>query len=280
MKKLLTNCIIALLSCVILFAQNKQEEFIIQAALDYADGYYSGDPDRIGGVLHPDFNKIMAYTLPQTGKCLLQHSSTSDLVENARIKNGFVEKEKRNIDVTVLEVRGDVAAAKLTSLHYNDFLQLVRFDGEWKIVNVLRTAVPESPQMEPIIHDTEVEKKVVEEVVHEYFTSVYSGDVDHLEKVIHPEVSIAQLITIPQNGKYTIRRNGSSFIVELCRAGYLKVPEDKREVKVEMLDIMDEMAFARAKTARSNIYFQLQRINKNWQVINILSIPILKDISS
>jgi len=274
MKTLLTICIIMFSSVGILRAQDQQDDSIIQAALDYADGYYSGDAERIGGVLHPDFNKIMAYTLPQTGKCFLQHSSVSDLVENARVKSGFVDKEKRNIDVTVLEVRGDVAAAKLTSVHYNDFLQMVRFDGEWKIVNVLWTAVPETPPSEPLILDIEEESNVVKKVIHQYFSSLYTGYIEDLEEVIHPELSIAQRMTIPQNGKYSIRRNGSSFIVELCRAGYLKLPEDKRNVKVEILDIMDEMAFARTTTSKSILYFQLQRIDKQWKAINILSLAI------
>ena len=273
MKKLLTVIVIVVASTCMMSAQVEKDDAVINAALDYADGYYSGDADRIGGVLHPDFNKIYVNSLPQTGNYLLQHSSVSQLVEAARMKAGFVEKEKRNIDVKVLFKQGDIAAAKLTSLYYNDFLQLVKFEGKWQIVNVLWTAVPEAPREAPELENPEKSETEVIDMIKMYFNGLYDANVDQLSNVIHPEISIAQLRTMPGSDKYMISRNGASFIIEFTRAGYLKMPEDQRKVDIEILDFMNEMAFVRATSTKADLYFQLQLMDQRWQIINILSVP-------
>ncbi len=60
MKKLLYLCIIALLQGIVANAQNDQKLAIEQTALDYADGFYSGNAERLERALHPDFNKVLA----------------------------------------------------------------------------------------------------------------------------------------------------------------------------------------------------------------------------
>ena len=56
--KNLISLLLIILFVPLVNGQNEQDNEVIQAVLDYADGYYSGNPDRIGAVLHPDFVKI------------------------------------------------------------------------------------------------------------------------------------------------------------------------------------------------------------------------------
>jgi len=46
-------------------------------------------------------------------------------------------EDKRNIEVTVLDVAEDLAMVKVLSARYYDFLQMAKVDGQWKILNVL-----------------------------------------------------------------------------------------------------------------------------------------------
>ncbi|MCD4736074.1 MAG: nuclear transport factor 2 family protein [Bacteroidales bacterium] len=274
MKKLNTVFILAMFLGYTLNAQDDQKAEIIQTAFDYADGFYSSNAERFERAIHPDFNKVLVYKVPQTGKIFLQYSTVSGLVEYIKTKSGFVEPDKRKTNASVLSVNEDVATVKLTSAFFNDFLCLVNFDGQWKIVNVLWSAGHDTPNIpQPVVVDPDREKTAVETTINDYYSGIYSGDVDRLSSVIHPEISIAQLKTNEQTGKYSISRNGASFIVELTRAGFLKVAEDKRNINIEILDFMDEMAIVRATSTKSISYFQLQQIDQQWKVINILSIP-------
>jgi hypothetical protein len=274
MKKLTLVFLITILQGICVSAQNDQEAAIIKTALDYADGFYSSDAQRFEGAIHPDFNKVLVYKLPKTGKTFLQYSTVSGLLEYIITNAGFVEKDKRNINVTVLGVNENIASVKLTSVFFNDFIQLVNFDGKWKIVNVLWSVGHETPNIPPpVVLDPEVEKSAVEAAINNYYSGIYSSEVEKLEQVIHPEISIAQLTTMEKTGKYAISRNGASFIVELTRAGFMKVPEDKRNLDVEILGFMDEMAFVKATTTKATSYLQLQLIDLQWTIINVLSKP-------
>ena len=274
MEKLLIVCIIVMSQGIFVCAQDNQESEIKQTALDYADGFYSSDVQRFEGAIHPDFNKVLVYKLHQTGKTFLQYSTVSGLLEYIKTNTGFVEADKRKTDVTVLSVNENVASVKLTSAFFNDFLSMVYFDSRWKIVNVLWSAGPDTPDITPPAKlNQEIEKTNIETAINNYYSGIYSGDVEKLEKVIHPEISIAQLKTMPQTGKYAINRNGASFLLELTRAGFMKVAEDKRNLDIDILGFMDEMAFAVATTEKATSNFQLQLIDKQWTIINVLSKP-------
>jgi hypothetical protein len=195
------------------------------------------------------------------------------LVEHARARTGYVEPEERKIDVEVLYRKNNIAAAQLTSARFNDFVQLVQIDGEWKILNVLWTAVRGDPSGPPELNDPALQEKQAIEAIENYLTAVYSADAEKLIGVIHPELSIAQYKIIESTGRPTIERSGASFITELCRAGYLKNAVEIQSQEVQVLGMMNEMAFLRFKSIRANVFFQMQLIENQWRIINILSVP-------
>ena len=69
-----------------------------------------------------------------------------------------------------------------------------------------------------------------------------------------------------------LSRSGSSFIIEITKGKLTVVPEDKREIKVEVLDMMDGMAFVKATSFESTNYFQIQLIEDSWKIMNILNV--------
>jgi len=128
---------------------NEEIDAIRQAALDYMEGWYEGNPDRMERSLHSDLAKRSVVSLPKTGREVLDHLSADMMIEYTR-GGGGKEKisGKPQIDVRILDMAQSIASLKVTSPHYTDYLQIAKLNGEWKIVNVLWNRRPK-PDSEP-----------------------------------------------------------------------------------------------------------------------------------
>ena len=110
---------------------------IKQTALDYIEGWYEGDAERMERALHPELAKRIVRTNPQ-GQSRLDQMSAMSLVMGTRRGGGKqTPKEKQQKDVTVLDVFENAASAKIVASDWVDYLQLARWNGRWVIVNVL-----------------------------------------------------------------------------------------------------------------------------------------------
>jgi hypothetical protein len=120
-------------------AQSAAEAAAIRAtALDYAEGWYAGDGDRMARALHPELVKRILVSDTTTGRSFVQTMGASALVNGTRHGYGKgTPAERQQKDVTVLDVFGNAAIAKVVMADWIDYLQLVRVDGHWLIVNVL-----------------------------------------------------------------------------------------------------------------------------------------------
>jgi hypothetical protein len=114
-----------------------EKQAITSTALDYIEGAYTGDGDRMANALHPELTKVLIMPHPKTGNVMLIKMGATMLVEGTRARLGLLEEDKRNIEVTVYHVGNDLATARVISAMYIDHLQLAKIDGHWKIVNVL-----------------------------------------------------------------------------------------------------------------------------------------------
>jgi hypothetical protein len=115
-------------------------------ALDYIEGAYSGNAERMGRALHPELNKVLLNRHPQTGEPFLYKMGASSLIEGTRAGLGNLEEDKRNIEVEIYDISHDMAAVKVTSAMYVDHLQIARVNGDWKIINVLWVPNPDAPR--------------------------------------------------------------------------------------------------------------------------------------
>lgn len=114
------------------------------AALDYAEGWYTGDGDRMARAVHPELVKRSLVTDTATGRAFVQTMGASALVNGARHGYGkSIPAERQQKDVRILDVFGNAAVAKVVMADWIDYLQLVRADGRWQIVNVLWERKPE-----------------------------------------------------------------------------------------------------------------------------------------
>jgi hypothetical protein len=112
-------------------------EAIKRTALDYAESWYEGNPDKMERALHPDLAKRIVAVDGQ-GRSRLDHMGALSLVQAVRA--GYGKKtplEQQQKDVTVLDVSGNAATVKLVMAGWVDYLHIARFDDRWLIVNVL-----------------------------------------------------------------------------------------------------------------------------------------------
>jgi Putative lumazine-binding len=110
---------------------------ITQTALDYIEGWYTGDAERMERALHPELAKRIMRTSAQ-GPGRLDQMSAMSLVQGTRRGGGKqTPKEKQQKDVTILDVFENAASAKVVASDWIDYLHLARWNGRWVIVNVL-----------------------------------------------------------------------------------------------------------------------------------------------
>jgi len=122
-------------------------EGIQAVALDYIDGYYTGDGDRMKSALHPELAKRIVAKDPKTGESRLINMDAKQLVEVTASGGGqhYLAEQRLN-DVEILDVYGDVASVKVTAAEWIDYMHVAKVDGEWKIINVLWEVTPEVKQ--------------------------------------------------------------------------------------------------------------------------------------
>ena len=118
-------------------ASDADKEAIKQTALDYIEGWYEGNPERMERALHPDLAKRIVMTNPQ-GWSQLQQMSAMGLVQGVKRGGGKnTPKEKQQKDVTILDVFNNAACVKVVASDWIDYLHVAKWNGRWVIVNVL-----------------------------------------------------------------------------------------------------------------------------------------------
>jgi Putative lumazine-binding len=131
---------------VVVPAQSAAEQDAVkQAVLDYVEGVYEVSPTKIEKSIHPDLAK-RGFFIKKGEAVYSPHTMTfAQLVELSKNynKDGHVPKDAPK-DVVVYEVSDQTSSAKLTAVWGIDYLHLAKYDGKWKIINVLWQTSPKS----------------------------------------------------------------------------------------------------------------------------------------
>ena len=110
---------------------------ITQTALDYLEGWYAADGERMERALHPELAKRIMRTNAQ-GQSRLDQMSAMTLVQYTRRGGGKdTPKDKQQKDITILDVFGNTASVKAVAADWIDYLHVAKSNGKWVIVNVL-----------------------------------------------------------------------------------------------------------------------------------------------
>lgn len=119
-------------------AQSAADSAAIRAAaLDYIEGWYTANAERMERAVHPDLAKRIMNT-DQRGRRVLGHQSAMTLVLNTRRGGGKetpVSEQRK--DVRILDIFGNTASVRIDADSWVDYLHVARWNDRWVIVNVL-----------------------------------------------------------------------------------------------------------------------------------------------
>ena len=111
---------------------------ITKTALDYIEGWYEGNAGRMESALHPELAKRIINTDPKTGRSQFSHMGAMALVQGTRRGGGSkTPKEQQLKEITILDRYEGAAVVKIIAFEWIDYLSVAKFNGEWKIINVL-----------------------------------------------------------------------------------------------------------------------------------------------
>ena len=119
-------------------AQNSQPSDDVSAVrvtvTNYIEAYYTGDTRRMEQTLHPHYLKHMIHAdIPmreKTGQQMVQEVRSHGAAD--------IPQAERTEQVTVLDVAGTIASAKLVTPGWVDYITLSKSGGEWKILSVVQ----------------------------------------------------------------------------------------------------------------------------------------------
>lgn len=119
------------------------KEAIKQTALDYVEGWYEANAERMERALHPDLAKRIVQTNAQ-GRSQLNQMSAMGLVQGVKRGGGKdTPKERQQKDVIILDVFENVASVKAIMSDWIDYMHMAKYNGRWVIVNVLWEMKPQ-----------------------------------------------------------------------------------------------------------------------------------------
>lgn len=119
---------------------------IRRTALDYVEGWYEGNAERMERAVHPELAKRIVRTNPQTGQSRLDQMSAMSLVAGTRAGGGrATPAAQQRKDVRILDVFEGAASVRADMSAWIDYMQMAKVNGQWRIVNVLWELRPVSP---------------------------------------------------------------------------------------------------------------------------------------
>ncbi|MCL7960395.1 MAG: nuclear transport factor 2 family protein [marine benthic group bacterium] len=115
---------------------------IVATALDYIDGFYTSDAARMERALHPELAKRIVGDPAGPGS-RLQNMSAQQLID-ATAGGGAarIPDDAKKEDVSILDVYHNIASVRIDAGVWIDYLHVARWNGEWKIINVLWEMAP------------------------------------------------------------------------------------------------------------------------------------------
>ncbi len=118
-------------------AQTRADSAAIRTtALDYIEGWYTADGARMERALHPELAKRLAYT--DNGRSRLIQMTAMTLVQSTRAGGGSdIPAAERKNEVRILDIYEGVASVRVNAAGWIDYMHMVRWNGQWKIINVV-----------------------------------------------------------------------------------------------------------------------------------------------
>jgi hypothetical protein len=140
---LILATIIAAAPAVLTRTQVAQDrEAVRQAGLDYVEGVYNVQPERIERSVHPTLVKRGFYKKDAATPYAELHMTYDQLVNLARTWNKDGKRDTKVKNVEVLDLADKTAVVKITAQWGIDYMLLGKFDNGWKITQIIWQSPP------------------------------------------------------------------------------------------------------------------------------------------
>jgi hypothetical protein len=100
---------------------------------NYIEAYYTGDARRMEQTLHPHYLKHMIH-----GDIPMREKTGAQMLHEVSAGPSNQPQAQKTEQVTVLDVAGNIASAKLVTPNWVDYVTLSKSEGEWKILSVVQ----------------------------------------------------------------------------------------------------------------------------------------------
>ena len=121
-------------------AQDK--EAFRQVGLDYVEGVYNVQPERIERSVHPTLVKRGFYKKDASTPYAELHMTYDQLVNLARTWNRDGKRDTRIKNVEVLDLADQTAVVKITAQWGIDYMLVGKFPNGWKITQIIWQSPP------------------------------------------------------------------------------------------------------------------------------------------
>ncbi len=138
-RALVLPAIIFMLPAGVQAQSDADRQAVEEAVLDYVEGIYLVQPERIERSVHQDLRKLGYWRQDSSAEYRVSPMTYQELYDLAAKwnANGHIDAGTAPKEIVVFDVLDQTAAAKLTAAWGVDYLQLGKYDGKWMIVNVL-----------------------------------------------------------------------------------------------------------------------------------------------
>ncbi len=104
----------------------------------------------------------------------------------------------------------------------------------------------------------------------DYIEGWCDGNAERMQRALHPALVKRGLMPFRQTGKMLINPINAEMMIELTRAGVGKLPEDQRNISVEVLDVYKDIAMVKCASAKFIDYMHMAKQEGQWRIVNVL----------
>lgn len=138
-----------LLTTLCISAQTAKDTLAIkETALNYIEGYFYKDAERMEKALHPELVKRSIQKSKDGHEFIVNRGASFMIMAAANNSNRYAANPEGPIEsvVEIYDITGNAATAKVSTNQYGfiDYLHIGKYYNEWKIVNVFWASVPEN----------------------------------------------------------------------------------------------------------------------------------------
>ena len=125
-----------------------EADAVREAVLDYVEGIYQVEPERIKRSVHPELAKVGYWRKKDATEYREGRMTYDELVELAGTWNakGQVDAETAPKKIEIFDLMDQTATVKLSAHWGVDHMQLAKIEGKWMIMNVLWQSYPPDAQ--------------------------------------------------------------------------------------------------------------------------------------